>query len=107
MENALDLLPEFERKFIKPQWNHMLYHKYKTIKEKRKARIEVCRKPSSRVDVHDTWMKDIELSDIWLKTTEGLQEAEKVRHGSYIPASPPIFSSTDRENRNQIKNITK
>ena len=106
-ERALLMLPEFERKFIEAQWNQMIYHKWKTSSEKRRSKIGSIKKPEERAYVSNVWMRKIELSDIWSKATEGLQEAEKVKFGSYVPPAPPLFSTSDKKDRNQIKNIIK
>jgi len=104
-EGALSLLPEFERKFIEAQWEQTLYHKWKMISEKRRSKVDPVKKPEDRAYVHNVWMREIELSDIWSKVTEGLQEAEKVKYGSYIPPSPPLFSTSNKKDREHIKNI--
>jgi|GEM_PF-5379680 len=104
-EGALSLLPEFERKFIETQWDQTLYHKWSTMNDKRRKKIGVIKEPEERVHVSDVWTKKIELSDVWSKTTEGLQEAEKVKFGSYVPPAPPLFSTSDKKDRDHIKNI--
>jgi len=104
-DGALSLLPEFERKFIEEQWDQTLYHKWNTISDKRRKKIGSIRRPPERAYVSDVWMKKIELSDVWSKATEGLQEAEKVKFVSYIPPAPPLFSTSDKKDRNQIKNM--
>jgi hypothetical protein len=102
---ALSLLPEFERKFIEAQWEQARYHKWQSISEKRQKKIEAIKKPDDNVSVSDVWINKIELSDVWSKVTEGLQEAEKVKFGSYVPPVPPLFSTSDKKVRSQIKNI--
>ena len=78
-ESALSLLPEFERKFIEAQWNQMIYHKWKTISEKRRKKVGTIEKPDERVHVSNVWAMDQgggfegKLSIINVKTKEYFQ----------------------------------
>lgn len=102
---ALKMIPIFERRFLEPLWDRLIYQKYQDCSDKRKKKIIEPQKPDGYPKLDQIWLKiDNEYFD---KVIKGLHEASIPKSASYIPPVMRLVSSSDQTERNMVVRMNK
>ena len=102
-EEALRLLPPFEREFIKVEWDSLIYQRYKAMKARNaKSLAKIKHKPEkpTKIVVDDAWTRTKE--SYLDHVLNGALEARKYSSASYIPAIRTLTASSTRIDRSFV-----
>jgi len=102
-ESALNLLPSFEREFIRVEWDALMYKRYKLMKALKYKSLSKMKRIPEKSDV-------INIEDAWTKTKKtyldhvlnGALEARKYKSTTYIPAIKTLTGSSNKIDRSYV-----
>ncbi len=104
-ESALGMLPEFERKFVEPQWDLALWQKYKQPRIKEWPSVKKPAKPESTPRVDGVW--DSIDQEYFSKVQEAMDEASILPSASFIPLVPVLKASSSEQRRAQVRQMNR